>query len=424
MKIKKFILLLIFCLFFAVKVNAETLNDTVVVEDTTNVIYASTYFGSSATTHTAYKIDTNGNIVYCTDETKAFGGGTFTLNTSTSVSPAIAYIIENGFNKDKISSDDAENKKNYLITQYAVWYYVDPTLHIFNNMDFSAGTYAGVSNDVVKEIAKLINGASAYKEAGEPSISINNTNKTLSKSSDDKYYVSSPLSVNTTGVVSNYTVSLDNAPTGTFVTDMNGEVKTTFSTGSSFMVKVPVDSINSLNTNFDVIVSATASKAYMYDSSNSAYQNIFALYLANGDINNRTTLNLSITNKVIISKQDATTGKELPGAQLILKDSDGKEVDSWTSKSTPHQIENLAPGKYTLIEKIAPEGYQLSSETVTFTVKNDGTVDGMVVMKNQPEIIENPPTKTVAIIIAWVVGLAAIGYSIYYFAFLRKNKVK
>ena len=128
-------------------------------------------------------------------------------------------------------------------------------------------------------------------------------------------------------------------------------------------------------------------------------------------------------NGVPISKQDATTGKELAGAHLVLKNSSGKVIDEWTSTTTPHVVSKLAPGTYTLTETIAPKGYIKSTETVTFTVKSDGTVASKVVMKNQPEIV-NPPTGTAAIIIAWVVGLAAVGYSIYYFIGLRKNKAK
>ena len=73
---------------------------------------------------------------------------------------------------------------------------------------------------------------------------------------------------------------------------------------------------------------------------------------------------VAAANEVVISKQDATTGKELPGAELVLKDSSGSVVDKWTSKSTPHRVSNLAPGKYTLTETIAPKGYIKTSETV------------------------------------------------------------
>ena len=45
-------------------------------------------------------------------------------------------------------------------------------------------------------------------------------------------------------------------------------------------------------------------------------------------------------------------------------------------------IKKLEKGKYTLTETIAPEGYRLSTETVKFSVKGDGTTT-KVVMYNE-----------------------------------------
>lgn len=95
------------------------------------------------------------------------------------------------------------------------------------------------------------------------------------------------------------------------------------------------------------------------------------------------------TTKVSISKQDVTTSKELPGAKLVVKDKNGNVIDEWTSGDTPHIITNLTPGTYTLNEVVAPNGYVLSNETITFTVKDDGTTT-KVVMYNKPETPNTP----------------------------------
>ena len=54
--------------------------------------------------------------------------------------------------------------------------------------------------------------------------------------------------------------------------------------------------------------------------------------------------------KLKISKKDITNSKELPGAQLVIKDSEGNEVEKWTSAEEPHYIEMLPIGTYTLTE--------------------------------------------------------------------------
>ena len=95
--------------------------------------------------------------------------------------------------------------------------------------------------------------------------------------------------------------------------------------------------------------------------------------------------------KVEISKVDITTNKELPGAELIITNKDGKVVEHWTSTDKPHYIEKLPAGEYTLTEITAPEGYEMA-EDISFTVLPTGEVQ-RVVMKDAP-IPEQPVQPT------------------------------
>lgn len=95
--------------------------------------------------------------------------------------------------------------------------------------------------------------------------------------------------------------------------------------------------------------------------------------------------------KVEISKTDIS-GKELPGAKLIILDKDGKTVESWASEEKPHYIEMLPIGEYTLREESAPDGY-LVAEDVKFTVKDTGEIQ-KVVMKDEVKPEETPTPKT------------------------------
>ena len=86
--------------------------------------------------------------------------------------------------------------------------------------------------------------------------------------------------------------------------------------------------------------------------------------------------------KIDISKQDITSGKELPGAQLSIKDKDGNVIESWTSTNEAHHIEKLPIGTYTLTEIAAPSLY-MKAENVEFEVKDTGEIQ-KVVMKDAP----------------------------------------
>ena len=388
MKLKNilFSLIMLVSMLFMSTANAETTAPSSYVIDGSKLhtTYGVNYLSGSQYLNIQFKKTTDGKVVYCIERSKApIGSSTkekYVLQKE--LSAKVAYVMENGYPNKSIFGDD---DKDYYTTGLAVWYVIDPSDSIFEQFDLAKGTYRGNSSDVVKAMAKLVNGANSYSYTS-PSIKINNSNSNLTLSSDGKYYVSSSMSVKTTGTVGNYTVSLSNAPEGTIVTDTKGNAKTTFATNESFLVKVPVSSVKNLSNEFKVNVSAkgTINKAYAYTSTRSNVQNTGALYPENSNVSDSTTVKLNVVTIVEISKVDVTTGEELPGAHLVVKDASGKVVDEWTSTNEVHVIKNLTPGKYTLTETIAPDGYILSDETITFTVKSDGSVT-KVKMENTPK---------------------------------------
>ena len=95
------------------------------------------------------------------------------------------------------------------------------------------------------------------------------------------------------------------------------------------------------------------------------------------------------TIKVKISKVDITTNEELPGAELVIKDKDGTEIDRWISTNEPHYVEKMPAGDYTLTEITAPSGYKVA-ESIDFTVLPTGEIQ-TVVMKDARE---DTPTPT------------------------------
>ena len=114
---------------------------------------------------------------------------------------------------------------------------------------------------------------------------------------------------------------------------------------------------------------------------------------------------------IYISKKSINGKTELPGAKLKVTDKDGKVVTDLDGKelewisSTKEVSFHLPAGTYYLTETIAPEGYELSTETVTFVVKEDGTVDGEIIMYNKPETIEVPNTSSFKTITASLIGV-------------------
>ena len=73
--------------------------------------------------------------------------------------------------------------------------------------------------------------------------------------------------------------------------------------------------------------------------------------------------------KVQISKTDIATSKEISGAKLKITDADDKTIAEWLTDGTPHYMERIPMGTYTLTETMAPteQGY-VRAESVTFAV--------------------------------------------------------
>ena len=97
-----------------------------------------------------------------------------------------------------------------------------------------------------------------------------------------------------------------------------------------------------------------------------------------------------------ISKVDAETGEELPGATLELYGPDGTLIETWETGDIPHAITGLPVGEgYVLKETAAPEGYQLA-EDITFAVEETAEIQfvGMVdePSPEEPEKPEEPST--------------------------------
>lgn len=85
--------------------------------------------------------------------------------------------------------------------------------------------------------------------------------------------------------------------------------------------------------------------------------------------------------KVVISKKDFTTGKEIEGATLQILNEDGTpvyqngELLKWVSTSEEHVIDMLPVGKYILVEVLPANGY-----------KSDMVIDGMLTSKYNFEV--------------------------------------
>lgn len=99
------------------------------------------------------------------------------------------------------------------------------------------------------------------------------------------------------------------------------------------------------------------------------------LYSKTFNIENKTTY-------FEFNKTDITGDKEVPGAQLTVKDEEGNVIDQWISNDKLHSIEGLIVGKtYTLSETVTAKDYVKATD-IKFTVKNSSELE-TVIMKDK-----------------------------------------
>ena len=316
----------------------------------------------------------NGRYVFCLEVEKWLPNSSITYTKGKLITDPIARnIIISGYN-DKT---DAE----FFATQAALWIYLYDTDQMEDNyydyvQKIKKNSYSSkYENDpIAKDIRNILAEA---KKTTDINYKLDITNESANFTLKDGIYTSEVIKVNS-NLSKDYTINVTNKPEGTKINKVSG----------GFTITIPESSVKVGTISMKVTVSGSYTKynVYKYDSSNSTYQDMAAAFPENIDLADSITLSLTKEPEptvIYISKQDITNKQELPGATLVIKDSNGKVVKEWVSTNEPYKFEKLPVGKYTLSETIAPKGYDLTTETIDFEVKKDGKIE-TVVMYNTP----------------------------------------
>lgn len=400
------------------------------------------------------KKDKSGHYMYCMDYNLYSPSNTEYTSNGPTTDNGIAYILGQGANNS--------NDKEYAVTQVALWIYM---LEKGLMKDSSSGSIKGYttyvndsansSNKLVQQVRTLVaNAKKAGSASATGSLSVDK-NATATLNGDN--YVSSVIKVTTTA--SDYTVSLKNAPSGAKVEKVSG----------GFVIKVPSSSITSQTTiSADVTAKVNKPVVNTFKPKSSSYQRVSAVYNDTTELKDTTSVSITPVTKptqqptqqpteqpkptptptptdksfgmISIIKKDKDTNTIIEGAALVLTDSKGNVIDKWISSKDAHIVKGLKSDTYTITETTAPEGYELSNEKLTVTVKEDicNICNKTVVFYNKkvaekgeitepivetPEEIINVPVESTGMttnLVITLLGLGAIasGVTVIY----RRNK--
>ena len=328
-----------------------------------------------------------GGYGYCLNIHKGNASNT-TQYLQKEMNAGVAYILENGYPKKHFTGN---KKKDFYITQGAIWWYLDDTTGT-SYLSKSFKTNGSDKYGLRKYMKKLVNGAKEAKKNGysKPSLNAKVSSTKMTLSSDKKYYVSKAIDANAKNIDGKYKVSVTSAPSGTIITDTNGNKQTSFKASEKFLIKIPASKIaegKTVSAKVKITASSTINKAYKYAPKNNSIQPMTVLQPYTKSVSDTigvkatkpktpkpeptpTPNNLPKPAKVSIIKLDKDTNATVEGAVLVVKDANGNEIDRFTSTSEAHEIENIANGTYTVEEVEAPSGYELSTEKQTFIISD------------------------------------------------------
>ena len=332
------------------------------------------------------KVTTDGKYLYCVDMHRKTASNT-SATLVKEMDRGIAEIIRNGYPNKSITGNA---ERDYYITQTAVWWYLDETTGSKNLGDEFKITGSDIYG-MRSKVKELVNLGKKYRNEGQPTTTFELSISDNSLKLHDGYYVAQPIRISKISNVESYSIVVENAPDGTIVVDKDGNKIERFTKDTVFYVKVPANKVQNIDTDFKFIAKAVGYtyRAYEYQPSESDMQNVALLEKVPQNIT--ATINLSIdSSKVAITKIDSKTKNPIEGAKLVLKDSNGKEITSWTSTTKSHIIRSLANGTYTVEETEAPKGYTLNKRVTTFTITDTN--------RNINITIENAPQTTVVTI--------------------------
>ena len=134
--------------------------------------------------------------------------------------------------------------------------------------------------------------------------------------------------------------------------------------------------------------------------------------LKDGEIIKSNMKNKKITGTLVFTKTDVSTSQPLPNTLIeIYNDKDELIFSDRTDENGQIIIEELEYGKYYILEKEAPEGYQLNPNKMYFEIKEDGEIvksnmtDELIIVEvPNTELNEFPLFELVSIVL---VGLGA-----------------
>ena len=326
-----------------------------------------------------------GDVAYCIDYTCPAPSGTMTFRSY--LSDQGMAILMNGYPNNSPAALGCDNEDEaYMATQMALWEVMNRTgesqksglIFRVENVTPKAGKQ-DFYNKSVAAAKRLVAMAEANPYTTVPTMVIDNSQAGLSYLGNDALI--GPYTVTIEGtqsaIVKSITASLTNAPASAKVTDVNGNEKTSLSSGDSVYVRMS---------------SSEDSKTFKIKFTTDIDRKVGAIYTKPGEtvqdyVKIETEPNTAERELTIEWEKVTTLGKiklvkvdqddqPVSGATFELKDTTGKSYGQVTTGDDGIiNFYKVPQGQYILEEVSAPQGYTITEKSKNVTVVANQTAE-------------------------------------------------
>ena len=319
-----------------------------------------------------------GEVAYCVDYTCTAPSGVMTFRKYLS-DQGMAVLMHGYPNCTPESIGCLSEDEAYMATQMALWEVLNRTGESnkagipfrVDNIEPLAGK-EDFYNRAVTAAAKLVAMAEADPYTSVPTMVIDNANVKLNYIDGDALI--GPYTVTIEGTdpstIKSITSSLVNAPASARVTDVNGNDKTSLSSGDSVYVRM---STSEDNATFNIKFRADVDRKVgaIYEKKGQTVQDYVRIDTEPNTMEKELTIEwekITTLGKIELVKVDQDD-EPVVGAKFALKDYEGNvlgEVETGTDGKV--MFYNVPVGDYILEEISAPEGYAIKDKSQNVTV--------------------------------------------------------
>jgi len=202
------------------------------------------------------------------------------------------------------------------------------------------------------------------------------------KLTEDGEYYSLTYQVTSGTTIQSYDIkSVSGLSNGEILTDVDGNLKTSFNSGENFKIKIPKENLTS-DKNYNIQIEAKLKSYPLYYGKTriTGTQNYLLTANSYQNITSEINTNLELNNgKILINKVDSDTKEPIEGAEFELYNSKDEKLGTYlTNKNGKIEIPNLYQGKYYLKETKTDENYILDKNTnytVDVSYNKTSTID-------------------------------------------------